>query len=731
MSSPVLVSAKTLQRRYLWTLLSSAMLLLLGIVVSGWFAVIAARGAFFAGVEARSVEVQQSINDKVDVAQSHISVMRRTLETRLQKPELADSSFFGRVATAAPGSPADSPWDTLGIGLSPHVGSVHVNPQAKLDRKEFEAGVSVASSILAIAPGVHEHQKTFQWSYFYDAQERWFLVFPTMSRKDLFAGTATGDMAEAFKVVFDAGGTFPITAAGPKSNPGRYAVWTRPYLDAGGKGLMVTLLAPVYQGDRYNGVVGTDITLSILSSLLSKNGENSGRLFVVSATGELLGDSMGDAGGRASVASISDVVPTIPLEQVVSGSVPKYEGVDATWLQLPIIGTTWKLLVEVPHASVRQFVLQTLLPNVTLAIFLMLSVLGLAWIQNRRYAQPALQLAEYVDALESEPDKTAPSVPPFWSHWFEQVAKNSRDRRELLHKTLQNAAQLEETVVRRTAALSEANTTLSSTIDTLKSTQSQLVRSEKLAGLGSMVAGVSHELNTPLGNALLMASSLSATGKRMSSALQQGMKKSDLEQFIAEVDQGTEVIERNVRVASNLVQRFKEVAVNQTSEKRCALNLHDVVEGVTIVMGPMLRQHSCTVTNQTPQDIALNSYPGFISQVLTNLIANACTHAFDNRPGGKIHVAVHRVDGKRIMLIVSDNGVGIDPKKLPRIFDPFFTTKMGRGGAGLGLHIVLNVVEEILGGSIEVDSTPDGTRFSVTLPLTAPEKADSTGKLDG
>jgi C4-dicarboxylate-specific signal transduction histidine kinase len=287
---------------------------------------------------------------------------------------------------------------------------------------------------------------------------------------------------------------------------------------------------------------------------------------------------------------------------------------------------------------------------------------------------------------------------------------------------LQTAYQeLEHKVAERTRDLTAANQQLTITLDTLQKTRNELVQTERLASLGSMVAGVAHELNTPLGNALLASSSLQDSTAAMEKLLNNGMRKSDLEQFMADVREATDITVRNLSIASGLVHRFKEVAVDQTHEQRREFDLRDCIEGILTILGPTLRKQPCTLHNRVPAGELLHSYPGSLGQVLANLINNALVHAFENNHAGEITLSAEDAGPEAIALLVEDNGAGMTSAVINRIFDPFFTTRMGRGGTGLGLYITLNIVENILGGSIKVNSKPgEGTRFRIVMLREAP-----------
>jgi signal transduction histidine kinase len=257
----------------------------------------------------------------------------------------------------------------------------------------------------------------------------------------------------------------------------------------------------------------------------------------------------------------------------------------------------------------------------------------------------------------------------------------------------------------------------------LQLTQSKLVEQEKLAALGSLVAGVAHELNTPIGNSLLTASSLEEMTDQMVAEIQSGnIRRSSIDKFGVQAKAACTLLMRNLANAANLVTSFKQIAVDQTSDKRRVFNLHTVTSEVAATLGGRMRREEHQLSIQIPDNIDMDSFPGPYGQVITNLILNALIHAFDGKKNGEIHITAERINELQVRLIVSDNGVGINENNLNRIFEPFFTTRMGQGGSGLGLHISYNIVTAILGGSIQVNSRVNrGTSFEITLPLTTPE----------
>ncbi|WP_294767031.1 PAS domain S-box protein [uncultured Rhodoferax sp.] len=300
------------------------------------------------------------------------------------------------------------------------------------------------------------------------------------------------------------------------------------------------------------------------------------------------------------------------------------------------------------------------------------------------------------------------------------------ERKRAQEDVLELNARLEARVAQRTAELQGANGELSQALDTLQIAQDQLVQSEKLAALGALVAGVAHELNTPIGNGLTVASTLEHRIESFQVLMREGLRKSDLQGFLEDMQLASEILVRNLGRAAALVAGFKQVAVDQTSSQRRAFDLAAVVGEILVTLNPALRKTSCAVSTRIEPDLLMDSYPGPLGQVLTNLINNAVFHGFAPGEEGKIEVQAWAQDARTVVIEVRDSGRGIAADHLHRVFEPFFTTRLGQGGSGLGLHIVHNLVQSVLGGRIEVHSRPGaGATFTVTLPMHAPDRQDS------
>jgi ligand-binding sensor domain-containing protein/signal transduction histidine kinase len=253
----------------------------------------------------------------------------------------------------------------------------------------------------------------------------------------------------------------------------------------------------------------------------------------------------------------------------------------------------------------------------------------------------------------------------------------------------------------------------------LQSTQVQLVAQEKLAALGSLVAGVAHELNTPIGNSLLMASTLQEKTTEIAQKFDgASIRRSDLKVFIDASQEASGLIMRSLFNAADLLNSFKQVAVDQASAQRRRFSLEQAAHEIVATMMNQVRKAGHTITLTVESGIEMDSFPGPFGQVMINLINNALLHAFEGRSGGTMTVTATRQGAERVLVLFHDDGVGIPAEHQARIFDPFFTTKMGQGGSGLGLNITYNIVTSLLEGSIRVESSAGrGTAFFIDLPL--------------
>ncbi len=280
--------------------------------------------------------------------------------------------------------------------------------------------------------------------------------------------------------------------------------------------------------------------------------------------------------------------------------------------------------------------------------------------------------------------------------------------------------ELEFRVKQRTQALNQTNKDLQATIDELKQAQEQLVHAEKLAALGGLVAGVAHEINTPLGIGVTAASYLEQETRRLGVELEENrLTKESLHRFRQSALESTQLILRNLTRADKLVKSFKQVAVDQSSEQKRSIDLAVYLQEIMSSLHPTLKRTQHQVEIFCPDGVTLETYPGALYQIIVNLVLNSLVHGYRDQPKGTISITARRV-GELVVVSYADDGAGMSEDVRKRIFEPFFTTRRGEGGSGLGLHIVWNLATQVLGGSISCDSEPGtGAKFELRFPAVA------------
>ena len=302
------------------------------------------------------------------------------------------------------------------------------------------------------------------------------------------------------------------------------------------------------------------------------------------------------------------------------------------------------------------------------------------------------------------------------------MIRNISARKQMENALLRMNEDLERLVSARTSELQRANQELRDALETLNATQTHLAQSEKMAILGSLVAGVTHEMNTPLGMAVTAASHLDGQLREIVRLYRDAkMTRSAFEHFLEQAQRMVESLQTNLSSAIQHAQSFKQMAVDQTGGQTRRFRLAACIHDVLLSLSPRLKRTAYRVEVHCPDTLELQSYPGAFSQILTNLIMNALIHGFEGRADGDITIdAAQEADA--VALRCRDNGNGMTPQEQARIFEPFYTTKRNQGGSGLGLAIVRHVVVEQLRGEITCDSAPQqGATFTIRVPLASEE----------
>jgi signal transduction histidine kinase len=373
---------------------------------------------------------------------------------------------------------------------------------------------------------------------------------------------------------------------------------------------------------------------------------------------------------------------------------------------------------DINHNAVQQFEIGAGLAGATLVLILLVLK-----VMTSQVIRPLENMAMGARRISSG----TPEV-HFHVEGASEVQEVSRQFNHLLSVLKTSMTQIQQLNISLEGKVTQRTQELSEALDHLQLAQRRIVNAEKLAALGGLVAGVAHELNTPIGNALLIASSLRIEIGETTKRMQEGQfRKSELAVFDAKTADATELMESNLRKVAELIANFKRIAVDQSGEQRSQFALDPLIENVLKNFSHLLRNRPIRPHLDLQSNATMDSFPGPIEQVVGNLFVNAVSHAFFIQAEGDITVRSRAIPGQQVEIEISDNGDGISEGIRDRIFEPFFTTRLGQSGIGLGLSIAQNIAAGLLGGDVELRSKVGrGSCFIVRIPLHAPEPGEQT-----
>jgi len=396
------------------------------------------------------------------------------------------------------------------------------------------------------------------------------------------------------------------------------------------------------------------------------------------------------------------------------------------------------LLMEMDTAFVQNAIISVKSQSMLIAggeIVLSILLLGLTGYALTQHLQALTQAAQSMakgDLSVRVPVKTKDEIGVAslaFNFMAGQISEDQNNLRTRENKITQLNEELEDRVKQRTAELQNANNYLQISLTQLSETQNQLVQSEKMASLGGLVAGVAHEINTPVGVGVTAITHLQMKVEEYTHRYQSGqLTRDDFESLLKSATESSKIIHTNLNRAADLIRSFKQVAVDQTSNELRSFNLKEYLHEILHSLKPKLNTGSHTVSTNCPDEIILHSHPGALSQIVTNLVMNSIIHGFADRLNGTIHIDVTTKKEGGIQLNYSDDGRGIPAENLQKIFEPFFTTRRGQGGSGLGMHIVYNLVTQTLGGEISCrNDTGQGIAFRILIPAGEDNQNRATG----
>ncbi|WP_273022936.1 ATP-binding protein [Rheinheimera sp.] len=384
--------------------------------------------------------------------------------------------------------------------------------------------------------------------------------------------------------------------------------------------------------------------------------------------------------------------------------------------------------VRASQEELSAYIQTRILLDILIALIALGSAFFISSKLQKRFTSPIENLLNVMQRVSKQKDYQvrAPTAPIKEYNMLSRAFNTMLDRIEQQISKLQLAEQenrqltlsLEQKIAERTDALKTSNQELLNTLATLHQYQNQIVETEKMASLGQMVAGVAHEVNTPIGLGVTASTLLQDKLADIQRAFdEKKLTSSQLAKFLSESKENLGIIYRNMERAASLISSFKRVAVDQSNENRRQFNMQQLINEVLLSLRPNLKKTQHQIIVNCPAELELDSKPGPINQILINLIMNSLIHAFEHIEQGEMTIDIS-VQDSNCQLIYTDNGAGVPESIKKRIFDPFVTTKRGEGGSGLGLHLVYNLVTQALNGKIQLDSTlGHGIRISINFPV--------------
>ncbi|MGL6039860.1 MAG: hypothetical protein ACRC01_01510, partial [Deefgea sp.] len=555
-SQSSVLQLRRLQRHFVLFLLSIAIPVVGVIWLYKKHTEAAAQERIFAEVIAHTQQQQLAFTQVIQIATSHLQRLGVQFVDAFANPELAlnegDWKHLEKLGVRRQGS-GELTGTKIDAASRDHYGALYVSPKA-VGKPQLDTEIAATMAIFPAIKAAHRAYPFFQWTYYYSPREDFSSLYPYVPETDILQATGSRSIEDALKVIFDAGGTKPVQMIGPNRNPQHQQQWTAPYYDAGGKGAMVSLLSPQYLNKEFVGALGTDVTLRMFGEVLQGAPRQLGHAVVVDRLGNVIADDVGLVQTNKDILKLEKVLPSELAQLLLARNTMAKNVIHSAgnwyWMSVPLKGSEWDLLVY--FSALELSLIADKEAKNTLWILLgFIGLLGIAtWLMSYYFAFPALRLVDFLNKLIGNPEQSIPSVPKAWQPSFEQVAATSQERHAYLQTIEAQAEDLEKTVAQRTEQLSHANVALLESIEQLKSTQKMLVESEKMAALGSLVAGVAHELNTPIGVGVTISSTLLEKNQELVLQLaEQTLRKSVLAEYVSQNQQGLEILSRNLAQA--------------------------------------------------------------------------------------------------------------------------------------------------------------------------------------
>ena len=485
---------------------------------------------------------------------------------------------------------------------------------------------------------------------------------------------------------------------------GKGIIYTEPYIEWLTKKYVVSTLYALFEGDVNYGFIIIDFQLDSIPDVVSNIsvGEK-GQVIITDSSGRFIYHKNSE---WVLNENIQDKMPELFNYLISNNSFNKFDTMKSDnqkhyVLSRNIKNTDWTMILLVDRSEVLDG-LNHFLMNLTLIIFLLASLSTFVIFKIiKQKLKPIEALKIYGNSIASgNLDDTPPYI---YTSREDEMGDLSRAFVTITEVFRQQNSKLEDIVF--------------SQYQELQNQYKYIIEKEKIASLGVLVAGVAHEINTPLGTSITSASYIDDVVTRLISLYEaKELSETDFIQSLTDLKKSSELLNSNLNRSLKLVRQFKTIATNQNTERITSFNLANEIQHVIDSLAPVLRRNNTSVQLLLNDDIEMSSYQGALTQIFTNLIMNSLHHAFTNIQGGEISIKAH-VDGNLIRISYKDNGKGLDTETMQHIFEPFYTTRSSEENSGLGMFIVHNLITQTLSGTIHCESkSGHGILFTITLP---------------
>lgn len=458
----------------------------------------------------------------------------------------------------------------------------------------------------------------------------------------------------------------------------------------------------------------------------------SGQTMIFTANGKIIAPQNNKNQGFIEVVP-EDVVETFRKDLRSVGQFTRNDGEEIMMATIRVKTPGWGIVVSVSQGEVLQSFYDSVKYGVLAfcIIFFLLAIIS-SMVFNRLFRSITIVTEQFASINEGDFASTqiskelidsAPQELRNLCTTFNTMSATIQNNIEIIQKTNDELEMKVEMRTQDLLAMNEelqaVNQELQQALETLQQAQTQLIQSEKMASLGSLVAGIAHEINTPVGVGVTAISHLQKITKDFMKLYGTGgLRRQDLMEYLEDNMEATTIISSNLERASHLIQSFKQVSVDQSSEEKRIFNVKKYLSEILVSLHPKLKRTHHKVIVNCDENLNIDSFPGAFAQVLTNLIMNSLIHAYDPDDVGEITISVESLEKNRIRLVYSDDGKGMTGEIVSKIFNPFFTTKRGMGGTGLGLYILYNIIAQQFAGTIQcISQLGKGTKFIIEFPL--------------